>query len=192
MKTLKNIQFLILSLSLIVSCQSMQEKKETRIVSMEAIYLYPLTHTPMQLDLAGMLNAAQSGHYHLIMQDSILFDTLYYLLSNLKPDTTNIEIDARIYCKIALSNYDTLSLVMGSRAGTEINGKVMEDDKELNYLIRKSIGYYNLFPPDLLEHLLEFQDTSRLTEIRQRIHDKKQDSKNMPIFRCDSTYTSLY
>lgn len=73
--------------------------------------------------------------------------------------------DVRIKCIIEFSNKKTKILCLGDLGGIMYDGKVMEDNFEMAFLIKKNSGYYNYFPRKYLPLFSELKDSSRLNEI---------------------------
>jgi hypothetical protein len=105
-------------------------------------------------------------HRQSITDDTAFFRTLLCLFDSLEKDSTQEGFDARIYCEIIFSTNDTYQLILGDFWGTEVNGIQMIDNMDLNYCIKRNIGFYDYCPKDFLYGYKELKDSVRLLTIQ--------------------------
>lgn len=176
----KSSNFLFISLIFLCSCK-FQPNNDLKIVSIHARYINATTHTPFNLNCDDIANH-QFHHDTLIKNDTPFFNKLILIVNSLEKERTNKTktIDSRICCIIKYSNDDSTNLVLGGFHGTAINGKVVNDNLELNYLIKKKIKFYDCFFYDMLNCFAELQDSSKLKEVQNSISKKhySYDLKN--------------
>lgn len=83
-------------------------------------------------------------------------------LKNLKPDSVNYSIDARISCTIKYKDGKEEKICIGGYLAEDIEyrGMHQKQNKKLLYLIKKHIGYYSWMDDRILKYSEELQDNS--------------------------------
>ena len=113
--------------------------KKTDINHIEIYYVPDGTSTPFSIhcDLVS-INYFEDLQIKKINEKKSL-NNIASLINTLEPTNQDREIDARIKMLIYFEN-KTDTLCLGEFFGTRLNGKMMNDSKELFYLIRKHLN----------------------------------------------------
>lgn len=142
-------------LCLFASCNGIKKNKKN-IDSVEIQYFKGYVETNIRVRCGSIKKIKNS-----FIEDTILIEKYNEIVSQvrglkiLKFDSINCDI--RMQCKINCENGDSIKLCIGEFNCLIKDGKGMETNDSLIYLIRKYSGYYNYFSKEELTYFPEIK-----------------------------------
>lgn len=136
-----------------------EEIRKTAMPNFEKIFVYSPTDPSIIIDTIINYEAVLDT----IIKDQIILANIEKQLTLLRSKTTtNNDIDARIAAIIKYKNGKEDKLCIGGYLGDVIsfNGKIQQPNRELLYLIKSSIGYYNWIPRKEISYMDELNDST--------------------------------
>ena len=163
------ISRLFLLLCLFSSCNSIKKNK-INIGSVEIQYFKGFVETNIRVRCGSIKKNKNS-----FIVDTTLIEKYSEIVSRVRGlkilEFDSINCDIRIQCKINCENGDSINLCIGDFNCLMKDGKGVERDDSLIYLIRKYSGYYNYFSGHELtyfDELKQFGIPSNYKELRKK------------------------
>jgi hypothetical protein len=136
----------------------MVQNKQINRESIKIAYLKGSLETPMAIRCGVIRSYPQSY----LKKDTLIIDQekikeIKMHLQRSKVDSLNPICDVRLDCYIIEADGDSLSICIGDFNCMVLNGKPMNANDTLAYLIKKYSGYYNYFSVNGLEYFKEIK-----------------------------------
>jgi hypothetical protein len=147
--------------SLIVSCNGTMRKATTNDTSIEILYYKGIVHTGVSIRCGEITKPKTSFRkVDTVLTNKQQNTDIANLVKALRVIDDSIKYcDVRMQCKINYANGDTVQLCIGgySHNCTIKDGRRMENNDSLVYLLRNYSGYYNYFSKEELTYFDELK-----------------------------------
>jgi len=167
------LAFFIVILASVLIRVIILKKNQTNIRKIEVVFLHPITCSPITLEKEDVVDFEYGYISELSEKNSSLL-LIEKNLNKLKINNDPSNYNITIVCKVIYKNGESDELLLGSFFGTTLNGKRMQDNFELNYLIKNEIGFYDLIDYKYLHEVTDLKDTSKLNNVKINYKKKKK------------------